>query len=144
MNTSLNAFNDAQAACAISTSFPSTLSLIRKSFNVLSLITLLLIGFSSTTVKADNHLGGFIVMVQGLTDEDIVVEFDAQKSGNPKSGYKNSMVHLTILASDGTLVYQVESTSTLVDLSSIALQTGDYVMYVEVEQGIETIAFSYQ
>ena len=73
-------------------------------------------------------------MIQGLTNKDIIVEFNPQKTG-----YKNTIVEVTILAEDGTLVFQEESTTAMIDLSTISLPTGTYTLNLQVEQSIETI-----
>ena len=137
MNTYFNIINI--ASITIRNTKSNFLAVSRNTFHSFSLITLLFIGLSSTTVKADNHLGGFIVMVQGLTDEDIVVTFSSQKTG-----YKNTTVNLMILSADGALVYEIEATDVMIDLSSISLEAGDYIMHIAVEQNVETITFSSQ
>ncbi len=136
MKTPFNISNCTNRLFLTANSFNSILPMFGKSFSLLSLLSLFAIGLSTTTIQAADDDGGFVVMIQGLTDKDIIVELNPQKTG-----YKNTIINISILAADGTLVFKEESTASLIDLSSISLPAGNYTMNLQVEQFSETITF---
>lgn len=93
-----------------------------------------------TNSRYMDDTGGFVVVISGLIDESIVLEFDS--SSGLKTTSKNDEFNTTIFAEDGSLVYELNSESPFLDFKGISLPAGTYTLVVTVGNASQSVIFN--
>ena len=118
---------------------------VRNTFTLLGMLAILLFGLMPNGLKAggaclshhSSYSGGFIVVMQGLVDQDVVLEF-----GTKKTDFQNGQVTATIFSNNGKVVYEQTSSTPVIDFSSLSLPSGNYTLSVQAEGTTQSITFS--
>ncbi len=115
------------------------------SFVLCSFLLVVLAAFSPNTMHAAEDdlqfVGGFVVIIQGLTDGEEVLEYDLQKMS---SSFSTSNIVITVFSLDGSLVQEQSTASSIIDFSNFSLPSGKYMLTIQVGGVPQTVNVHFQ